>query len=52
MKIKLKDVVPYLIVAQTVMLFTITVVTVMGALLTDVFLCKLVGSQRILCAKK
>tara|TARA_B100000035_G_scaffold148993_1_gene127013 strand:+ start:173 stop:343 length:171 start_codon:yes stop_codon:yes gene_type:complete len=49
---KLKDLIPYLIVAQTAMLSTITIVTVLGALNTPAFDCRLVSSNRVICVQK
>ncbi len=49
---KLKDLIPYLIVAQTAMLSTITIATVVSSLNTPAFDCRLVSSNRVICVKK
>ena len=42
---KLKDAIPYLIVAQTVMLGTITVATIVGSLSKTAFGCNMTQAQ-------
>ena len=52
MKTKIKDFVPYLIIAQTAMLFTITIATVISSLSTPVFDCRMVSHNRVICIQK
>ena len=52
MKKKLKDLAPYLIVAQTAMLATITGVTIAGALSTNSFECRMVGQGQVICIQR
>ena len=52
MKKKVKDFVPYLIIAQTAMLSTITIATVIGSLSTPVFDCRMVSHNRVICIQK
>tara|TARA_B100000073_G_C23607145_1_gene522929 strand:+ start:109 stop:267 length:159 start_codon:yes stop_codon:yes gene_type:complete len=52
MKKRLKDFVPYLIIAQTTMLSVITIATVIGSLSTSVFDCRMVSVNRVVCIQK
>ena len=52
MKKKIKDFVPYLIIAQTAMLSTITIATIIGSLSTPVFDCRMVSPNRVICVQK
>ena len=52
MKTKIKDFVPYLIIAQTAMLFTITIATVISSLSTPVFDCRMVSHNRVISIQK
>jgi hypothetical protein len=52
MKNKVKDYVPYLIVAQTIMLSTITVATISSFLSTGAFDCRMITPSRVICIQK
>jgi len=49
---KLKDAIPYLIVAQTVMLGTITVATIVGSLSKTAFGCRIVSNGTVICVQQ
>ena len=52
MKNKVKDFVPYLIVAQTAMLSTITIATISSSLSTPTFDCRMISPSRVICTQK
>jgi hypothetical protein len=49
---KLKDGIPYLIVAQTVMLGTITMITIVGSLSKSTIGCRVISSSTLVCIQK
>jgi deoxycytidylate deaminase len=52
MKTPLKSIVPYLIVAQTLMLATITIVTLRSTTSRTIFGCTMVDSNKVICVQK
>ena len=49
---KLKDGIPYLIVAQTIMLGTITMITIAGSLSKPTIGCRVISSSTFVCIQK
>lgn len=52
MKKRIKEMVPRLIVAQTLMLAVITGLSIGGALSKDTFACKVIAQTRMICIKR
>lgn len=52
MKKRIKEMVPRLIVAQTLMLAVITGLSIGGALSKDSYACKVIGQTRMICIKR
>ena len=52
MKTPLKSIVPYLIVAQTLMLATITIATLGSTRSRTIFGCTMVESNKVICIQK